>query len=95
MQTPGVDPKTNPGQKQKVLLDENDELWTELRHQHIAIVTQFVFSKEKIVPHSLSRSITRKIKDFAIQKRVKDADRGERTTMKDLSYVSMEISLSS
>jgi syntaxin-binding protein 1 len=72
VQTPGVDPKTNPGQKQKVLLDENDELWTELRHQHIAVVTQ---------------SITKKIKDFAIQKRVKDSDRGERTTMKDLSLM--------
>jgi hypothetical protein len=42
VQTPGVDPKINPGQKQKVLLDENDELWTELRHQHIAVVTQLV-----------------------------------------------------
>ncbi|CAF0986361.1 unnamed protein product [Rotaria sordida] len=72
VQTPGVDPKTNPGQKQKVLLDENDELWTELRHQHIAVVTQ---------------SITKKIKDFAIQKRVKESDRGERTTMKDLSLM--------
>ncbi|CAM4807000.1 unnamed protein product [Rotaria magnacalcarata] len=72
VQTPGADPKTNPGQKQKVLLDENDELWTELRHQHIAVVTQ---------------SITKKIKDFAIQKRVKDSDRGERTTMKDLSLM--------
>lgn len=36
----------------------------------------------------IRRSITKKIKDFAIQKRVKDADRGERTTMKDLSLVS-------
>ncbi|CAF0808082.1 unnamed protein product [Adineta ricciae] len=72
VQTPGADPKANPGQKQKVLLDENDELWTELRHQHIAVVTQ---------------SITKKIKDFAVQKRVKEADRGERTTMKDLSLM--------
>jgi syntaxin-binding protein 1 len=72
VQTPGVDPKTNPGQKQKVLLDENDELWTELRHQHIAVVTQ---------------SITKKIKDFAKEKRVKDSDRGDRTTMKDLSLM--------
>ena len=31
------------------------------------------------------RSITKKIKDFAVQKRVKEADRGERTTMKELS----------
>ncbi|CAF0727154.1 unnamed protein product [Didymodactylos carnosus] len=69
LQTPGVDPKVTPAQKQKVLLDENDDLWTELRHQHIAVVTQ---------------SITKKIKDFAIQKRVKETDR-ERTTMKDLS----------
>ena len=48
VQTPGTDPKINPGQKQKVLLDENDEIWTELRHQHIAVVTQFVFFPSKI-----------------------------------------------
>ncbi|CAF3083983.1 unnamed protein product [Rotaria socialis] len=72
VQTPGADQKLSPVQKQKVLLDENDELWTELRHQHIAVVTQ---------------SITKKIKDFAVQKRVKESDRAERTTMKDLSLM--------
>ncbi|CAF3871571.1 unnamed protein product [Rotaria sp. Silwood1] len=71
-QTAAADPKLNAGQKQKVLLDENDELWTELRHQHIAVVTQ---------------SITKKIKDFAIQKRVKETEKGDRTTMKDLSLM--------
>ena len=34
--------KPNAGQKEKVPLDENDELWTEIRHQHIANVTKFV-----------------------------------------------------
>lgn len=89
VQTPGADPKINPGQKQKVLLDENDELWTELRHQHIAVVTQLVSlnRKDEFHCHRSFRSITKKIKDFAVQKRLKDPDRGERTTMKDLSYV--------
>ena len=42
VQTPANDQANSTGQKQKVILDENDELWTELRHQHIGAVTQFV-----------------------------------------------------
>lgn len=57
---------------QEFLLDESDDLWVELRHQHIAVVTGV---------------ITKKIKDFAVEKRVKDADRNERTTLRDLSLM--------
>lgn len=89
VQNPGADPRASSGQKQKVLLDENDELWTELRHQHIAVVTQYGILSHASTRRSnellVCRSITKKIKDFAVQKRIKDTERGERTTMKDLS----------
>ena len=69
VQTPGVDPKTSPGQKQKVLLDENDELWTELRHQHIAVVTQLVFFNLSINDYmSFLRSITKENQRFCYTK---------------------------
>ena len=44
----------------QVLLDENDDLWVEMRHQHIAVVSQ---------------NVTKKLKKFNQEKKVNTSDK--------------------
>jgi len=51
--------EASEGQQKEVLLDENDDLWVEMRHQHIAIVSQ---------------AVTKKLKKFNQEKKIQGGD---------------------
>merc|ERR1712218_340893 len=49
------------GAMKEVILDDNDEMWVELRHEHIAVVSQ---------------TVTKKLKKFNQEKRIDTSGKG-------------------
>jgi len=64
--------EASEGQEKEVLLDENDDLWVEMRHKHIAEVSQ---------------NVTKKLKKFNQEKKIAGAGAGGANQMRDLSQM--------
>ena len=66
--------EASEGQEKEVLLDENDDLWVEMRHKHIAEVSQ---------------NVTKKLKKFNQEKKIAGAGAGGSgaNQMRDLSQM--------
>merc|ERR1711936_51173 len=63
---------TNVDTTKEVILDENDDLWEELRHQHIAVVNQIV---------------SKKLKKFNEDKKIPTSAGGDKNSIRDLSLL--------
>merc|ERR1711971_1022082 len=67
--------EANEGQMKEVILDETDDLWVEMRHKHIAVVSQ---------------SVTQRLKTFNKEKRIQPKEGGAKDSaqgMRDLSQM--------